>query len=134
MFYKPGVLNPLSVSVQPKKEKKMSTLDFRYANRFIKRLWIKYDDWKIALLTFQKNGYMFSFDVKSGYHLCQDLPTASDILGFSWDFQGETRFYIFSLSFWPFCRPIFTRYSAPWSDGGELTAYASWSFWTMVGP
>ena len=81
VFYKPVVLNPLSVSVQPK-GKKRSILDFRYVNRLIKRLWIKYDDWKIASLTFQKNGYTFSFDVKSGFHLCQDLPTGSDILRF----------------------------------------------------
>ena len=61
--YKPVVLNPLSVSVQPSGKKRL-ILDLRYVNRFTKKLRIKYDDWKIASLMFQKNDYMFSFDLK----------------------------------------------------------------------
>jgi len=29
---------------------------------------VKYEDWKIALAYFQKNSYMISFDLKSGYN------------------------------------------------------------------
>ena len=79
---------------------------------------------------------MFSFDLKSGYHYVEIFQPHQTFLGFSWDFQGETGFYIFTvlpfgLSVAPY---IFTRYSAPWSDGGELTESTSRSFWTMVGP
>ena len=67
LSYKPLVVNPLSVSVQPNGKKRL-ILDLRYVDHFIMKLRIKYDDWKIASLMFRKNGYMFSFDLKSGYH------------------------------------------------------------------
>jgi len=57
---KPLAVNPLSVSVQPNGKKRL-ILDLRYVNHFIKKLRIKYDDWKIASLMFCKNGYMFFF-------------------------------------------------------------------------
>ena len=82
MSYKPVVVNPLSVSVQPNGIKKL-ILDLRYVNHFIKKLRIRYDDWKIASLMFQKNGYMFSFDLKSGYHHVEIFQPRH-----SWVFHG----------------------------------------------
>ena len=46
---------------------------------------------------FQKNGYMFSFDLKSGYHHIEIFQPHQTFLGFSWDFQGETRYNIFTV-------------------------------------
>lgn len=46
---------------------------------------------------FRKNGYMFSFDLKSGYHHVEIFQPHQTFLGFSWDFQGETRFYVFTV-------------------------------------
>jgi len=94
--YKPVVLNPLSVSVQPNGKKRL-ILDLRYVNPFTKKLRIKYDDWKIASLMFHKNGYMFSFDLKSGYHNVEIFQPHQTFLGFSWNFQGEMRYYIFTV-------------------------------------
>ena len=93
---KPLVVNPLSVSIQPNGKKRL-TLDLRYVNHFLKKLRIKYDDWKIASLMFRKNGYMFSFDLKSGYHHVEIFQPHQTFLGFSWEFQGETRFYVFTV-------------------------------------
>ena len=56
--YKPVVVNPLSVSVQPNGKKRL-ILDLRYVNHIIRKLKIKYDDWKIASFMFLKNGYVF---------------------------------------------------------------------------
>ena len=61
------------------------------------KLRIKYDDWKITSLMFRKNGYMFSFDLKSGYHHVEIFQPHQTFLGFSWEFQGETRFYVFTV-------------------------------------
>ena len=79
LFYKPLVVNPLSVSVQPNGKKRL-ILDLRY---HFKKLRIKYDDWKIASLMFRKNGYMFSFDLKSGYHHVEIFQPHQTFLGFS---------------------------------------------------
>ena len=94
MFYKPVIVSLLSVSVQPNGKKRL-ILDLRFVNHFIKKLRIKYDDWKIASLMFQKNGFMFSFDLKSGYHHVEIFHQT--FLGFSRDFQSKTRYYIFTV-------------------------------------
>ena len=40
---------------------------------------------------------MFSFDLKSGYHHNEIFQPHQTFLGFSWNFQGETRCYIFTV-------------------------------------
>jgi len=39
----------------------------------------------------------FSFDLKSGYHHVEIFQPYQTFLSFSWDFQGETRYYIFTV-------------------------------------
>ena len=63
----PYVVNPLSVFVQPNGKKRL-ILDLRYANKLLIKERVKYKDWKIALSYFQKEAFMFSFDLKIGYH------------------------------------------------------------------
>lgn len=137
LSYKPHVVNPLSVSVQPNGKKRL-ILDLRYVNHFIKKLRIKYDDWKIASLMFRKNGYMFSFDLKSGYHHVEIFQPHQTFLGFSWDFQGETRFYVFTvlpfgLSVAPY---IFTKILRPlvgwWRANGIYIAVFLDDGWSIA--
>lgn len=137
LSYKPHVVNPLSVSVQPNGKKRL-ILDLRYVNHFIKKLRIKYDDWKIASLMFRKNGYMFSFDLKSGYHHVEIFQPHQTFLGFSWDFQGETRFYAFTvlpfgLSVAPY---IFTKILRPlvgwWRANGIYIAVFLDDGWSIA--
>lgn len=45
---------------------------------------------------FRMNGYMFSFDLKRGHHVKTFQPHET-FLGFSWNFQGETGYYIFTV-------------------------------------
>ena len=127
LSYKPHVVNPLSVSVQPNGKKRL-ILDLRYVNHFIKKLRIKYDDWKIASLMFRKNGYMFSFDLKEWLSSRRDLPTTSNILRFFMGVsRGDAVLRFHSSSFWPFCSSLYLlqRYSALWLDGGGLTVFTS---------
>ena len=88
---KPVVVNPLSVSVQSNGKKRL-LLDLRYVNHFIKRLRFKYDE--CFSYMFRKNGFMFSFDLKSGYHHVEIFQPRQKFLRFSWNFQSETRYYI----------------------------------------
>ena len=69
----PFVVNPLSVSVQPNGKKRL-ILDLRYVNKCIRKDRIKYEDWKVVLSYFEKDGYMFCFDLKSGYHHIEIAP------------------------------------------------------------
>ena len=137
LSYKPHVVNPLSVSVHPNGKKSL-ILDLRYVNHFIKKLRIKYDDWKIASHMFRKNGYMFSFDLKSGYHHVEIFQPHQTFLGFSWDFQGETRFYVFTvlpfgLSVAPY---IFTKILRPlvgwWRANGIYIAVFLDDGWSIA--
>ena len=65
---------------------------------------------------FRKNGYMFSFDLTSGHHHVETSQPHQTLLGFPWNFQGETRYYIFTvLPFGHSIAPLFLlRYPAPW--------------------
>ena len=40
---------------------------------------------------------MSSFDLKSGYHHVEIFQPHQTFLGFSWEFRGETRFYVFTV-------------------------------------
>ena len=63
----PLVVNPLPVSFQATGKKKL-ILDLRYVNKCLRKMRVKYEDWKIALSYFMTEAFMFSFDLKSGYH------------------------------------------------------------------
>ena len=61
----PLVVNPLPASVQATVKKR---LDLRYINKCLRKVPVKYEDWKIALSYFMTEAFMFCFDLKSGYH------------------------------------------------------------------
>ena len=95
---RPHVLNPLSVSVQPNGKKRL-ILDLRYVNNYLDKLRIKYEDWKVAMLYFERNAYMFSFDLKSGYHHVEIFQHHQTYLGFVWKCPQSQRdkFYVFTV-------------------------------------
>ena len=80
---RPFVVNPLSVSVQPCSKKRL-ILDLRHVNKSLIKQSVNYEDWKIAVSYFVKDAYMFSFDLKSGYHLIDIAQEHQTFLGFSW--------------------------------------------------
>ena len=58
-----------------------------------------FTDWKIALSYFEKGAYMFSFDLKSGYHHIEIAEEHQTYLGFSWNLQGSqsSRYFVFAV-------------------------------------
>ena len=79
----PYFINPLSVSVQAN-SKKTLILDLRYVNRHSQKKRIKYEDWKVTISYFEVGAYMFTFDLKSGYHRIEVAADHQCYLGFSW--------------------------------------------------
>ena len=99
----PLVVNPLSVSVQATGQKKL-ILDLRYVNKCLRKMRIKYEDWKIASSYFMTEAFMFSFDLKSGYHHIEIFEGHQTYLGFSWKHGSSNiikvlRVYSFSFCF-----------------------------------
>ena len=92
---KPKVVNPLTVAQNSRK--KRLVLDLRHVNKCLVIDKIKFEDWKTALLYAKKGYFMFSFDLKSGYHHIDIHKNFQDFLGFSWNFDGKTRYFKFTV-------------------------------------
>ena len=60
-------VNPLSVSVQATGKKRL-ILDLIYVNKCLRKMRVKYEDWKTALSYFMKEAFMLSFGLFGGYH------------------------------------------------------------------
>lgn len=81
--FKPFVVNPLSVAIN-KSGKKRLILDFSVLNKFVTKEKFKFEDWKTAVQFFNKDMFLFKFDLKSGYHHFDVCPQKQTYLGFSW--------------------------------------------------
>jgi len=111
----PKVVIPLSVA-ENSSGKKRFILDLTYVNDFLYKDKIRFDDWK-CFENYLKGdqGFLFKFDLKSGYYHIDIFEPHQTYLGFSWNFEGKTRYFIFSvlpfgLSTAPF---IFTKTVRP---------------------
>ena len=92
----PHVVNPLTVSVNHKGKKRL-VLDLRHVNPHLWKDRIKFDDWRVANDYLAKNGYMYSFDFKSGYHHIEINSEFQTYLGFSWVINGKKRYFVFNV-------------------------------------
>ena len=63
----PHVCSPLSVVISNSGKKRL-VIDLRYLNQHLLREKFKYEDLRSAMLMFEKGDFMFSFDLKAGYH------------------------------------------------------------------
>ena len=90
----PLVVNPLSVSEQANGKLRL-ILDLRYINHSLWKDKVKFEDWSHALSYLQNGDYMFSWDLKSGYHHIEIFPNHTQFLGFSWTDGGKVRYYTF---------------------------------------
>ena len=88
----PHVCSPLSV-VQNASGKKRLVVNLRYLNRYLWKQKFKYEDLRTAMLLFEKDDYLFSFDLKSGYHHVDIAQTHHSLLGFEW----EKVYYVFTV-------------------------------------
>ena len=92
----PHVCSPLSV-VSNSVGKQRLVINLRYLNGYLWKDKFKYEDMRIAMLLFQQGDYMFSFDLKSGYHHIDIFEPHRQYLGFSWDQGGSKQFYTFTV-------------------------------------
>lgn len=128
---KPFVVNPLTVSVQSSGKKRL-ILDLRQVNEYIEKVHVKFEDMRTALMFLQKGGYVFKFDLKSGYHHVDICQEHVKYLGFSWVNKGIQSFYRFKqLPFGLSSAPhIFTKLIRPlvkkWrGEGKSIVVYSS---------
>ena len=89
----PRVVNPLSVSARG--DKKRLILDLRYVNDHVLKQRIKFDDWRVMEHFLTRDGFMFSFDIKQGYHHIEMDSDSVEYLGFAWEMDGRLRYFVF---------------------------------------
>ncbi|VDI11263.1 Hypothetical predicted protein [Mytilus galloprovincialis] len=92
----PQVVNPLTVAYN-KSSKPRLVLDCRHINIHLFKFRFKYEDTKVAREMFQKDDFLFSFDLKSAYHHIEICQIHRIFLGFSWDFEGKVRYFVFNV-------------------------------------
>ena len=72
-------------------------LDLRYINKHIRSCRFKYEDLRTATNLFEKDGYFFKWDYKSGYHHIDILQEHQKYLGFSMEIEGQVFFFAFTV-------------------------------------
>ena len=90
----PHICSPLSV-VSNRAGKKRLVLNLRFLNQFLLKDKFKYEDIRLAMLMFQKDDFMFSFDLKSGYHHIDIHQEHWNYLGFAWNNGSKVQHYVF---------------------------------------
>ena len=97
VFETPAIINPLSVSIQ-KSGKKRLILDLRHVNQFLYKTKFRCEDVSVAKEILNPGDFMFTFDLKSGYHHVEIFPEHRKYLSFAWTFSsGCTRYFEFSV-------------------------------------
>ena len=88
----PHICSPLSV-VENSTGKKRLVVNLRYLNKHLCKQRFKYEDLRTAMLLFECGDYLFSFDLKSGYHHVDIAEVHHTLLGFQW----EGAYYVFTV-------------------------------------
>lgn len=85
--FEPYVISPLSVAENKGSGKKRLILDLSQLNFFVE----KRKDWNVAFNFFNKDCFLFKFDLKSGYHHIDICKKQISYFSFSW----KNKFYCF---------------------------------------
>ena len=66
---------------------------------YIKKSHVKFEDAKamLRLLVKPAQYWMFSFDIKSGYHHIDIHASDQQFLGFAWVFDSKPRYFVFTV-------------------------------------
>ena len=91
----PKVVNPLSVSTN--KGNKRLILNLSYVNNHLWKEKVKFEDRKVFQNYLSRDGYIFNFDLKSGYHHVDIYPQRQTFLGFSWFVDGVRKYFVFTV-------------------------------------
>ena len=93
----PEIINPFSVSVQNTGKKRL-ILDLRHINLHVFKQKFKWEGLHTIKDIFSRNCFVFSFDLKSGYHHVEIFVEHRKYLAFSWDFgTGHARYFQFTV-------------------------------------
>ncbi len=79
---RPHVCSPLLVVVNGNSGKKRLVISLKYLNLFLWKDKFKYEDIRTAMEYFEREGYMCTFDLKSGYHHVDVCELSQKYLGF----------------------------------------------------
>lgn len=90
----PSVCSPLLV-VKNAKGKRRLVVDLRVVNQCLPKQKFKYEGLNLIPDLCYKDEYFVTFDLKSGYHHVDISKDCWPYLGFSWDFKGVRRFFMF---------------------------------------
>lgn len=93
---RPHVCSPLAVVTNGEGKKRL-VLNLRYLNQFLLKERFKYEDLHIAMLLFKREDYLFTFDLKSGYHHVDVHEKHWTYLGFEWPGGTDTQYYVFTV-------------------------------------
>ena len=88
------VLNPLTVADNGQKLRLI--LDCRHINSFLRVPQFKCDDIRTIRDLLEVGDYFFKFDIKSGYHHIDILEAHQKYFGFSCEFDGKIRYFVFT--------------------------------------
>ena len=80
----PQVCSPLSV-ITNQSGKKRLVVNLRHMNRSLWKQKFQYNDLRVVMMLFEPGEWMFSFDLKSGYHHIDVAQKHRKYLGFSWE-------------------------------------------------
>ena len=121
----PHVCSPLSVVLNSAGKKRL-VINLRYVNSYLYKRHFKYEDLHTAMLLFEQGDFMFSFDLKSGYHHVDVAEVHHTLLGFEW----EKTYYVFTVLLFGLSTAcyVFTKLLRPlvryWrSQGIRITLY-----------
>ncbi len=92
----PYFISPLSVAVQNSGKRRL-ILDLPLLNTYVACFKFRLEDIKTALPFLSKNGYIVTFDLRSGFHHIDIHPASEKYLGFSWIFNGVRRYFVFTV-------------------------------------
>ena len=98
--YKPHICSPLSV-VSNNVGILRLLLNLHYLNQFLLKDKFKYEDLRVAMLMFQPDDYMFTFDLNSGYHHFDIHEEHWKYLGFAWGRAQILNIMCFGTPIWP---------------------------------
>ena len=88
----PHVCSPL-LAVQSGKGKKRLIINLKYLNLYLWKDKFKYEDMRSALNYFEKGDFVFTFDLKSGYHHVDIHESSQTVLDFCW----KGRYYVLTV-------------------------------------
>ena len=96
----PHIINPLTVAYN-KKGKPRLFLDCRNLHKYLHTFRLKYDDINTARQIFEKDTFLYYFDIRGAYNHIDIFQSHRTYLGFAWcDENGTESFYVYnSLAF-----------------------------------